>query len=159
MYLLTLFGFQGCGKTHFGTLVSKSLGWNFIDTDQLIEQKVGATCRLFYEQYGEAAFRNVESEVIQGIKIEDKVVVALGGGSLLNPLHRDLIAHWGGSVYLKCSPQVLRARWTRKNHSFDTLFATYLPIYESIKSHCIELDHKHETEVLWELIHLATSSE
>lgn len=82
-----LIGFMGVGKTSLGKKLASRLGVPFLDTDQLIEQKVGSTIAEYFSKNGEEAFRKLEKELLNNYDFED-AIVATGGGL---PCHNDNI--------------------------------------------------------------------
>ncbi len=86
---LVLTGFMGTGKTTLGRLVAEKVGVPFVDLDDVIVQKVGLSIPEIFEKYGEAGFRAWESAVCAEVAADPRVmVVATGGGALLNPTNR-----------------------------------------------------------------------
>jgi shikimate kinase len=92
---IVLTGFMGAGKTTVGALLAERLGWNFVDSDREVEARAGATIAEIFERRGEAAFREMEAEAIRKIAASDRVVMAIGGGSLETAATRDFL---GGDV-------------------------------------------------------------
>src|SRR4051812_8953129 len=82
---IILCGFMGTGKTTIGQRVSARLDWQFIDTDQVIEARQGRLIREIFAQDGEPAFRRLESELCLELSSWRHMVIATGGGIVLNP--------------------------------------------------------------------------
>ena len=80
---IVLIGMPSCGKTTVGKIIKDTLGREFIDTDDIITERFG-DIKTIFEERGEAEFRRIESEVIQEISARSGVVIATGGGSVLN---------------------------------------------------------------------------
>jgi shikimate kinase len=78
---LVLTGFMGAGKTTVGRLIARRLGWEFLDLDAHIEQRVGLKVPAIFAQHGEAHFRRVESTALVSALSRCKLVLALGGGT------------------------------------------------------------------------------
>ena len=98
-----LIGLMGSGKTTVGRALAKKLNKRFIDSDQEIEARTGASVSLIFEIEGEASFRQREAEVIADLTAIDDIVLATGGGAVLNARNRDLLATRGTVVYLRAS--------------------------------------------------------
>lgn len=81
---IILIGMPGCGKTTIGKALGEGLERKFIDTDCLIEEKIGITISEFFKKYGEEKFRQIESEVIKDLSKLQGCVIATGGGVVLN---------------------------------------------------------------------------
>ncbi len=80
---LVLIGMMGCGKSTCGRMLAHALGRKFVDTDLLIEQRLGRTISQIFTQEGEAYFRELESAVTEELSLEDDLVIATGGGIIL----------------------------------------------------------------------------
>lgn len=106
-----LVGLPGSGKTTVGRQLAKRLGVVFVDTDQLIEQRVGTNIPNFFELHGEDAFRRVEQIVIGELpSIGEPAVVSTGGGAILRLVNRLNLRKVGLVIYLKSSPEDLYRR-------------------------------------------------
>ena len=104
-----LVGLSGSGKSTAGRLVADRLGWDFVDTDVLIEDAAGRTIPAIFEEDGEPAFRAREVEALRETARRDRLVVATGGGAPTTGEGRDLIAG-GFSVWLRVSPEAAAKR-------------------------------------------------
>lgn len=82
MKSIYLCGFMGCGKTHIGRKLSKSLKLPFIDLDRYIVEKENRSIPEIFEQSGEPYFRKLEAECLK--ELEEGYIVATGGGTLIN---------------------------------------------------------------------------
>ncbi|KAF8411557.1 hypothetical protein HHK36_004112 [Tetracentron sinense] len=83
-----LVGMMGSGKTTVGKILSKELGYSFLDSDKLVEQAVGATSvAQIFKQYGESCFRDNESEELRKLSLRHRLVVATGGGAVIRPIN------------------------------------------------------------------------
>ena len=98
-----LVGLMGAGKTTIGRLLARRLDMTFIDSDHEIEARTGATIPWIFEIEGEASFRRREADVIRELTAQDGIVLATGGGAVLNPASRKLLAERGTVVYLRAS--------------------------------------------------------
>jgi shikimate kinase len=90
---LVLTGFMGAGKSTVGPLVAESLGWQFLDVDQVIEAACAQTVEEIFRERGEAYFRAQERESIARLLQTDRVVIALGGGAIEDPITRSSLLH------------------------------------------------------------------
>ena len=98
-----LIGLMGSGKTTVGRALARRLGKRFIDSDHEIEARTGASIALIFEIEGEASFRQREAEVIRELSALDDIVLATGGGAVLNADSRALLAARGTVIFLRAS--------------------------------------------------------
>lgn len=109
-----LTGFMGSGKSTVGPILANTLGYGFVDLDRTIEEAEGMTIGEIFAQQGEAYFRNRERETLEHLPCERTLVVALGGGALVNPASRELIMSTGIMVYLRLPAESLWKRLRRR---------------------------------------------
>jgi len=107
---IALIGFMGVGKTAAGQLLAKKLGRKFIELDFLIEQKAGKLIPDIFQQDGEIAFRELEIEVTKEVSRNENLVIACGGGIVLNKINIDRLRKEARIVYLTASPRVILKR-------------------------------------------------
>ena len=108
---IILCGFMGCGKSNIGRRLAKRLGCTFVDMDRYIENREGMTVKEIFAQKGEAYFRQLETDVIPEILESDPVVVASGGGTVMNPKNVEEFHKYGGTVcFLKVPVPALQER-------------------------------------------------
>lgn len=98
---IVLIGFMGSGKTTIGKLVSQKLGYGFIDSDELIEQKCGMKVSDIFNLYGEEYFREVEARVISEISDYTRVIISCGGGAVKQKSNIDSLRKKGLIIWLK----------------------------------------------------------
>ena len=103
--MISLVGLPGSGKSTVGRQLARRLGWGFIDTDHVIEQRIGCSIRLYFEREGEEAFRDVEAAVIDELTLQHRGVLATGGGAVLRESNRSHLHERGHVVYLRSSPE------------------------------------------------------
>lgn len=89
---IILTGFMGAGKTTVGALLAERLGWRFLDSDRVVEDRAGMTVAEIFARRGEAAFRELEAATIREVVRGDLLVLALGGGALESAATRSLLA-------------------------------------------------------------------
>ena len=94
---------MGAGKTTIGRLLARKLNRRFIDSDHEIEARTGATIPWIFEIEGEACFRRREADVIRDLSAQEGLVLATGGGAVLNADSRAYLAERGTVVYLRAS--------------------------------------------------------
>ena len=107
---------MGAGKTTVGRQLAKRLGKTFYDTDREIEARTGVRIAVIFDIEGEAGFRKREAEVIEQLSALDDIVLATGGGAVLDPRNREFLKTRGFVIYLHGLPPVLWQR-TRADKS------------------------------------------
>lgn len=108
-----LVGLMGAGKTSVGRLLAKRLGKQFVDSDHEIEARTGVRIPVIFEIEGEAGFRQRESATLQELTAGHDLVLATGGGAVLDPRNREVLKSRGTVVYLRASVDEL---WNRTKH-------------------------------------------
>jgi shikimate kinase len=98
-----LIGPMGSGKTTIGYRLAQKFGMPFYDSDQEIETHTGASISLIFEIEGEAGFRQREKRMLQELSMLEGVLVATGGGAIVDQGNRDLLRKSGIVVYLRTS--------------------------------------------------------
>jgi shikimate kinase len=138
-----LVGMMGAGKTTAGRLLARRLKRAFLDSDQEIERRCGVKIPVIFEIEGEAGFRQREAAVIAELTAMQDVVLATGGGAILAPESRRLLAARGTVVYLHAPPESLyeRVRYDRNRPLLATpdprarlasLYAERDPLYREV---------------------------
>ncbi|MFT3779536.1 MAG: shikimate kinase [Ottowia sp.] len=107
---IILVGMPGSGKSTVGRSLARRLQMDLADSDQVIEQRLGCTIRSYFDQHGEAAFRDVEASVIDELTRGAPIVLATGGGAVLRPASRQRLRERGTVIYLRSSPEHLIRR-------------------------------------------------
>ncbi|WP_342118603.1 bifunctional shikimate kinase/3-dehydroquinate synthase AroKB [Pseudoduganella sp. OTU4001] len=105
-----LVGLMGAGKTTIGRQLARKLGLRFVDSDHEIESRTGASIPWIFEIEGEAAFRRREADVIRDLTNQQGLVLATGGGAILNEGSRALLKERGTVIYLRASINSILAR-------------------------------------------------
>jgi shikimate kinase len=82
----------------------------FVDTDKEIENEIGCSIKAFFEQHGEARFREIESNVLQTLCLRRGIVLATGGGAVLARANREVLLKHTVCVYLSTTPEQLMYR-------------------------------------------------
>jgi shikimate kinase len=163
---LILIGYRGCGKTTVGERLAERLGWEFVDTDRLVEQAAQQTIRQIFEQQGEAAFRTLESDALAQAVSRPRCVISVGGGALLSDDNRRRLRDAGTCVWLTASPDELARRTSDDPQSAATrpaltdadaraevraLLAQREPLYRELAEHTIDTEGR-TPEAVTELV-------
>ena len=107
---LAITGFMGTGKSVAGKIVAEKLGWQFFDTDEIIEEEVEIKISEIFAKKGEPYFRDLETKTIKLLSLLDKAVISCGGGVVLRPENMDELEKKGVIVCLTASPEKILER-------------------------------------------------
>ena len=102
---IILVGLPGSGKTTIGRQLARRLGVPFVDSDHVIEDRLGCSIREFFAREGEDSFRDVEERVIDDLSQHHEGVMATGGGSCLRANNRQRLHERGHVIYLRSTPE------------------------------------------------------
>lgn len=131
---IAIVGMPGSGKTTVGHLVADALGWEFLDTDTLIERRTGRTPEAIIRGEGEAAFRTLETEAVREAGQRTGVVIATGGGAVKIPENRDWLRQNGAVAWLRRDVALLPVEGRPLSQgaaSLAALFKERRPLYEA----------------------------
>jgi shikimate kinase len=148
---LFLTGPMGAGKSTIGRQLAKQLGLPFHDSDHEIESRTGVDIPLIFELEGEAGFRKRETAVIDELTRLPNIILATGGGAVLDPANREHLKARGCVIYLYASvtQQLKRTKKDRNRPLLQTgnprakleeLMSIRDPLYREIASLVIETD-------------------
>ena len=107
---ITLVGMPGSGKSTVGRQLARRLRLPFFDSDHVIEERLGCTIREYFAQQGEAAFRDLEQQVLADLAQGPDAVIATGGGAVLREANRQCLRGASTVVYLRSTPEELYRR-------------------------------------------------
>lgn len=110
---LILVGMMGSGKTTMGRVLARHLGKEFVDSDEEIIKRTGVTVPHIFDVEGEAGFRQREAAAIRELSGRDNMVLATGGGAVLDGDNRAILKQSGIVIYLKANAHDL---WQRTRH-------------------------------------------
>ena len=120
-----MIGLPGSGKTTVGRSLARFLYLDFIDTDQMIEERTGVSISHIFEIEGESGFRKRETRLFKEVSNRTQTVISTGGGIILSDSNRQLMHQHGQVVYLKATMDIL---WSRlKNCQSRPLLQTAAP--------------------------------
>ena len=98
-------GLPGSGKTTIGRHLARRLGLPFVDSDQVIEERLGCSIREYFAREGEDALRDVEQAVLDDLSRHHHGVLSTGGGAVLREANRRHLHERGHVIYLRTSPE------------------------------------------------------
>lgn len=157
-----LVGPMGSGKTAVGRQLSRRLQLDFVDADDEIERRTGVDIPYIFDKEGEAGFRLREREVIDELTARSHVVVATGGGAVLDAGTRAHLRARGQVVYLRASvkQQLTRTRRSAKRpllnnadprETLERLMNDRAPLYEDVADICVNTDGRKVRTVVDEI--------
>jgi shikimate kinase len=160
---LFLTGPMGAGKSTIGRQLSKRLSKEFHDSDHEIEARTGVDIPLIFELEGEAGFRKREQAIIEELTRIPDIILATGGGAILDPENRRHLSARGRVIYLHATvnQQLKRTRRDRNRPLLQTadprakleeLMAIRDPLYREIADVIIETDGKRVRDVVRQII-------
>ena len=160
--LVALTGFMGSGKTSVGAAAAALLDWSFIDLDSEIERALGVSIPEVFSQKGEEAFRRAELETLRSILLDGRssggVLLALGGGTLIDPEAARVVKDAGVVIYLCVDPATAWRRVAESDRplaadktSFETLFGRRTGVYEDVADAVVTVDQKSIGELAGEI--------
>jgi shikimate kinase len=103
-------GFMGTGKTTVGRLLATQLGYDFVDTDELIVAQSGQTVEEIFREKGEKVFREMEQAVALELSKKEGLVIATGGGTMLDPSNAAVLGKRGRVFCLVARPEDIMER-------------------------------------------------
>lgn len=157
-----LVGPMGAGKSTIGRQLAKALGREFVDCDQAIEEQTGVSITLIFDIEGEAGFRARESAMIELLTARHGIVLATGGGAVLDPVNRRHLHQRGWVVFLECTVEQQFARTSRSRHRpllqtadpkarLAALLAAREPLYREVAHLVVPTDRRTVKSVVREL--------
>ena len=111
-----LVGYMYCGKSTFGRRLAAEKGMDFLDLDRAFEQRYHYTVPLFFQRFGEEAFRTLESQLLRSTATLDNTVIATGGGTPCHSGNMDFILSHGTAIYLQMTAEQLVERALRSRN-------------------------------------------
>lgn len=162
---LILIGLMGAGKTTLGKQLATKLHRDFYDSDQVICERTGVSIPTIFEVEGEAGFRLREAAIISELVQQKNIVIATGGGTILQIENRLKLQQNGHVVYLHAQPEILLSRIQHdKNRpllqvsdplaKLQELYTVRDPIYRATAHTIIDVDSPYSSRTINRLIRL-----
>ena len=143
---------MGSGKSTIGPILANTLGWEFYDLDNVIENKEGKSVKEIFAAQGEDYFRKLETETLIEISEKEQVIVSLGGGTIASEKNIAILKKTGIIIYLKMTPEsaMNRLKYKRnrpvlfsdlkENFSNEELLKRIADLYEKRKMYYDQSD-------------------
>lgn len=159
-------GPMGAGKTTIGKQLARELGRPFFDSDREIEERTGADIPLIFELEGEEGFRRREKAVIADLTEKQGIVLATGGGAVLDPENREQLRKHGYVIYLSAPLEQLIHRTSKDRNrpllqtadpaqKLREILAVRDPLYREVAHTVIETNSSAVRNVVKKLLALA----
>lgn len=164
--IITLVGYRGCGKSSVAPLLAAQLGWDCVDADAEIEHRAGCSIREIFSERGEPEFRRIEREVISELLAGRALVLAAGGGAVLNAETRRELRTAGPVVWLQASVNTILKRLqadlsTRERRpsltdddprtEVESLLSAREPLYREVSTIVVQTDERTPPEIVDEI--------
>jgi shikimate kinase len=162
---IVLVGPMGSGKTAVGRQLAARLGLAFVDSDVEIQARTGVDIPYIFEREGEGGFRARESEVLDELTRRERIVLATGGGAVLDPANRSRLHGRGCVVYLRTSVDQQLARTRRSGRrpllmtpdprgTLARLTELRSPLYEEVADLTVDTDGRRVRTVVEDILRL-----
>lgn len=161
---IILIGYMGSGKTTLGKKLSFRERIAFLDTDKMIEQKKGKAVSEIFDDEGENAFRQMETECLKEIMdYADRYIISVGGGLPLKEENRKLLKELGTVLYLRARPDTIYGRLKNDTSrpllrgddpegKIKAMLETRGPVYEEAADVILDVDEKGYESIIGEII-------
>ena len=155
---------MGAGKTTVGRLLAEKLGYDFVDTDDLIVARTGAPIADVFQRKGEAFFRRLETEALLSLAGRSRAVMAAGGGAPIQESNQAFFRNYAATFHLRVTMQNARGRTqtlggalrpllSQEDSVVQRLYESRLLIYEAL-GQPVETDGRTPMEVVDQIIRL-----
>lgn len=161
-----LIGYRATGKSTVARLLAARLGWNWLDTDTVLEEQAGRTIRQLFAEEGEAGFRARESALLQELSRRERHIIATGGGVILEERNRECLRTSGWTVWLTADIDTICARLQSDSATADhrpaltvggraeveELLGIRHPLYAGVANLIVDTMDKSPEEVVREIL-------
>ncbi len=161
--VLTLIGFRGTGKSSVARPLAARLGFEAVDADDEIERRANRTIREIFAQRGEPGFRALERDVMSALLGGDRLVIAAGGGAVVDPDLRAAIRAAGPVVWLRASVETIERQIAADDSTharrpsltsmgsraeIEYLLAIRTPLYRECASITVDVDGRSPEQIV-----------
>ncbi len=147
---IILIGMPGCGKSTIGVVLAKKLGFSFIDSDLVIQEKTGKLLHEIISEQGIETFSQIENDINQSIT-GTNCIIATGGSAVYGEAAMEHFKQIGTVIYLKLSFYTIKERLgdlkqrgvvLKKGQTLHSLYEERIPLYEKYADVTINCNHK-----------------
>jgi shikimate kinase len=163
---LVLIGYRGTGKTTVARLLARQLSWDWVDSDVEVELRAGRSIAAIFADSGEATFRDLESAVLGELLERPDTVIAAGGGAVVRPENRHLLAKAGAVAWLTARVETILTRIAADTATASQrpnllsggesevrqLLAERMPLYSSCATVEVTTDERSPADVAAEIL-------
>jgi shikimate kinase len=161
--VVTLIGYRGTGKTSVAQPLARRLNFDSIDADAELERRAGQTVRQIFESEGETGFRTRERGLLAELLTRDRLVIAAGGGAILDSATRRQMRAAGPVVWLRARVETIERQVTADSATRDrrpaltadggrceieSLLAVREPLYRETASLTVDVDDRTVDEIV-----------
>ncbi len=156
---IVLIGMPGVGKSTVGVVLAKKMGYRFVDSDLVIQEKCGKLLHELIEEMGVEGFWQLENDVNASLR-EEKCVIATGGSAVYGAKAMEHLREKGTMVYLKLTCEELKQRLgdlnergvtLRPGQTLEDLYEERRPLYEKYAHFTVECEGKMLREIVTEI--------
>ena len=163
-------GLMGAGKTTIGKQLAKQLNKQFYDTDHEIEKRTGVKIPVIFELEGESGFRRRELSAIEELTQLNDVILATGGGAIMNENSRKLLQDNGLVIYLRANVNELCNRTRNDKHrpllqnvdvreKLKELYEIRNPLYEKTAHHIVDTGNQPVQHIIHKIEKILSQSQ
>lgn len=164
---VTLVGYRGTGKSTVARMLADRLACPWVDADSIVEQRAGCSIRQIFEEQGEPAFRALERDALRELLAADKLVVAAGGGAVLDPRNRTAMQNSGPVIWLTARLETILQRLREDESSrerrpaltnlqqhaeVERLLADREPLYREVATFAVVTDGRTPCDIADEIV-------
>lgn len=165
--VISLIGYRGTGKSAVAQPLAEKLGWDWIDADTETERRAGCSIAEIFAAEGEAGFRQRERSVLQDLLAQDRLVLAAGGGAVLNEQTRQQMRQAGPVIWLQASPETILQRMQNDattahrrpaltgdepRREVEELLSARTPLYEECADIVVTTDDRAVNDIVAEIL-------
>ncbi len=166
--IISLIGYRGSGKSSLAPLLAEFLGWDWIDADRELEQRAGRSIAEIFAQEGEPCFRQLEADLLAELAGNERLVLATGGGAVLNPVTRRRLREAGPVIWLQVDAETVAERLQKDadnssrsrpaltaldfREEIAAVLAEREPIYRQSAHYAVDARRASPREILAELV-------